>query len=154
MLSEEEGIEALARDLSQERGYSLLKITPAHLDLLASSWRLEVEGRAGMLVIGGEELKAGGLKYWQERAKGTRLINEYGPTETVVGCCVYEVERPGAGGKPCRSGMPIANAQNVHLGRGTGAGADRSKRRDLHLRGGGGERLSGKTGTDGGKIHP
>jgi amino acid adenylation domain-containing protein len=112
LLSEEEGIEALARDLSQERGYSLVKITPAHLDLLTEQLRnTEVEGRTRVLVIGGEELKAGGLKNWQERAKATRLINEYGPTETVVGCCVYEVE-----GKECEReatpiGRPISNAQ-------------------------------------------
>src|SRR6185369_1499963 len=40
-----------------------------------------------------------------------RLINEYGPTETVVGCCVYEVP-PGtspSGALPI--GRPIANTQ-------------------------------------------
>ena len=61
LLSEEEGIEALARALSQERGYSLVKITPAHLEVLAQQMRdEEVEGRTKALVIGGEELRAGG----------------------------------------------------------------------------------------------
>ena len=93
LLSEKEGIEALGRSLREESGYSLVKITPAHLELLAQQMSgCEVNGRANALVIGGEELRAKGLKFWQERARGTRLINEYGPTETVVGCCVYEVE--------------------------------------------------------------
>src|SRR5262249_54005598 len=35
LLSEQEGIEALATALRRERGYSLVKITPSHLDLLA-----------------------------------------------------------------------------------------------------------------------
>jgi acyl-coenzyme A synthetase/AMP-(fatty) acid ligase len=51
------------------------------------------------------------LRYWQEQAAGTRLINEYGPTETVVGCSIYEVkggERV-AGGVPI--GRPIGNVQ-------------------------------------------
>ncbi len=26
-----------------------------------------------------------------DRSPGTVIVNEYGPTETVVGCCVYEV---------------------------------------------------------------
>ena len=114
LLSEQEGSDALANALSQERGYSLVKITPAHLEVLAEQMKTsDVEGRTRALVIGGEELKAGGLKHWQERARGTRLINEYGPTETVVGCCVYEVEA----GKLEREretipiGKPIANAK-------------------------------------------
>jgi amino acid adenylation domain-containing protein len=60
-------------------------------------------------VIGGEALRAESLALWRERAPETRLINEYGPTEAVVGCCVHEV-RPGdpaAGAVPI--GRPIAN---------------------------------------------
>src|SRR5262249_10888107 len=68
LLSEEEGIEALATALSLEREYSLIKITPVHLEILAQQMRhSDVEGRAGVLVIGGEELRARGLSYWQER---------------------------------------------------------------------------------------
>ena len=37
LLSEEEGIEALATAFSRERDYSLVKITPAHLEVLTSS---------------------------------------------------------------------------------------------------------------------
>jgi amino acid adenylation domain-containing protein len=118
LLSEHEGIYALATALSREGEYSLVKITPAHLEVLAQQLvNSEVEGRTKALVIGGEQLKAGGLKYWQERARGTRLINEYGPTETVVGCCVYEVN----GGKSRREaapiGKPIANTQIYLLDR-------------------------------------
>jgi amino acid adenylation domain-containing protein len=71
-----------------------------------------------VLVIGGEELRARGLKYWQERASGTRLINEYGPTETVVGCCVYEVNGTGIGRDAVPIGRPIANTQMYVLDRG------------------------------------
>jgi amino acid adenylation domain-containing protein len=112
LLSEEEGIDALATALSRESGYSLVKITPAHLEILAQQLGdTEVERRAKALVIGGEELKAGGLKYWQEKARGTRLINEYGPTETVVGCSVYEVNGSESGRKTVPIGKPIANTQ-------------------------------------------
>ena len=112
LLSEAEGIEGLSRALSRDGGYSLVKITPAHLGVLAEQLEsVEVEGRAGVLVIGGEELKSGGLKYWQERARGTRLINEYGPTETVVGCCVYEVGAGENGREAVPIGRPIANAR-------------------------------------------
>ena len=41
------------------------------------------------------------LAFWQHHAPGTRLINEYGPTETVVGCCVYELPTGAAGARQC-----------------------------------------------------
>jgi len=110
LLSEGDGIEALAAALSRESEYSLVKITPAHLDVLAQQMRdTDVGGSARALVIGGEELRVGGLKFWQERARETRLINEYGPTETVVGCSVYEVEAGKSGVESTPIGKPIAN---------------------------------------------
>ncbi|HKX27258.1 MAG TPA: amino acid adenylation domain-containing protein, partial [Blastocatellia bacterium] len=111
LLAEEEGVEALATALKLERDYSLIKITPAHLEILAQQMEnSDLEGSARVLVIGGEELRAGDVNHWRERAHGTRLVNEYGPTETVVGCCVYEVtagecERPSV-----PIGRPIGNA--------------------------------------------
>ena len=62
-------------------------------------------------VIGGENLVAESLQLWRDFAPDTRLFNEYGPTETVVGCCVYEVKAgdPSSGSVPI--GRPIANTQ-------------------------------------------
>src|SRR5262249_20764374 len=45
LLPEEEGVDALARALSREGGYSLVKITPAHLEALARQLvNTEVDG--------------------------------------------------------------------------------------------------------------
>jgi amino acid adenylation domain-containing protein len=112
LLSEEEWIDGLLREMRQGRGFSLLKITPAHMEMLENELGASgAEGGTKALVIGGEELKAGSLKYWRERAKGTRLINEYGPTETVVGCCVYEVEVEGRERERVPIGKPISNTR-------------------------------------------
>jgi amino acid adenylation domain-containing protein len=112
LVSEAEGLEALSAAVRRSAGLSLLKVTPAHLTVL-SQWlpAAEAAGRARALVIGGEALTYEQLAYWQAHAPGTRLINEYGPTETVVGCCVYEVKAGAgeAGGVPI--GRPIANTQ-------------------------------------------
>src|SRR5947207_13275932 len=40
-----------------------------------------------------------------------RLINEYGPTESVVGCCVYEVAEADADTGAVPIGRPIVNTQ-------------------------------------------
>ena len=66
---------------------------------------------ARTLIIGEEALRGEHLSFWRTHAPGTRLINEYGPTETVVGCCVYEVpdEAMLTGNIPI--GRPITNMQ-------------------------------------------
>jgi amino acid adenylation domain-containing protein/FkbM family methyltransferase len=113
LLEEEGGIEALAADLRRQRNYSILKVTPAHLEAMAQQLLGdEVEGRARALIIGGEALTSRALDFWRSKAPGTRLINEYGPTEAVVGCCVYEVRaESGAFGETVPIGRPIANTQ-------------------------------------------
>ena len=112
LLPEEGGIDALASALRQAKGRALVKITPAHLELLSRQLDPgEVAGMAGVFVIGGENLLAEHLRFWRQFAPGTRLINEYGPTETVVGCCVHEVAShdPHEGSVPI--GRAIANTQ-------------------------------------------
>ncbi|HSU83559.1 MAG TPA: amino acid adenylation domain-containing protein, partial [Thermoanaerobaculia bacterium] len=112
LLPEGQGVEALAAALRGAPGYSLVKITPAHLEALRQVLPPEEHaGCAAALVIGGEALLAGSLATWRERAPETRLINEYGPTEATVGCCVYEVAAhdPATGAVPI--GRPIANTR-------------------------------------------
>src|SRR5204862_6005967 len=105
-------ITALARTLKQARNVSLVKITPAHLELLRRQLRgNEVAGRTRAFVIGGEALLGDSLRFWQENAPDTQLINEYGPTETVVGCCVYSASREQRFEGAVPIGRPIANTQ-------------------------------------------
>jgi non-ribosomal peptide synthetase component F len=94
LLAETHGIEALGAALRDQQGFSLVKITPAHLEALSQNLAVhEACGATQRFVIGGEQLLAADLAFWQEHAPDTLLINEYGPTETVVGCCVYSVPR-------------------------------------------------------------
>ena len=45
--------------------------------------------RARRFVVGGEALKGSVADFWRRHAPNLQIVNEYGPTETVVGCCVY-----------------------------------------------------------------
>jgi amino acid adenylation domain-containing protein len=93
LLPHEEGIDALVEALRRPESRGLVKITPAHLELLSHMLRPEEAARkVDLFVIGGENLTADSLRFWRQVSPATRLINEYGPTETVVGCCVYEVQ--------------------------------------------------------------
>jgi amino acid adenylation domain-containing protein len=112
LLPEDIAAQNLLAALRRPGDRALVKITPAHLELLSRQLsREEVAGMSRVFVIGGENLLADNLQLWREAAPKTRLINEYGPTETVVGCCVYEVrpEDPHTGSVPI--GRPIANTQ-------------------------------------------
>jgi amino acid adenylation domain-containing protein len=112
LLPEQDEIEHLCAALQSKRAYSLVKITPAHLDMLSRMLpRRPFAGQARALIIGGEALTAEHVAYWREFAPEVRLINEYGPTETVVGCCVYDVPRSETFSGDIPIGRPIANTQ-------------------------------------------
>lgn len=108
----DDGIENLVEALLARDNYSLVKITPAHLRALAELMpEAEVAGRARALIIGGEALNMESLAFWRTHASTTRLINEYGPTETVVGCSVYEVAAEDPDSGPVPIGRPVGNTQ-------------------------------------------
>src|SRR6202158_2142121 len=118
ILPEDIGGQNLVAALRQGKDRSLVKITPAHLALLSQQLGPgEGAGRSEAFVIGGENLLAESLLPWRESVPATRLINEYGPTEAVVGCCAYEVrpDDPRSGSVPI--GRPIANTQLYILDR-------------------------------------
>jgi amino acid adenylation domain-containing protein len=112
MLPEEYGVEGL-RDALRNRGdFSLVKITPSHLELLShGASGAEAATWTSALVIGGDALFAENLSFWREHAPNVRLINEYGPTETVVGCAVYEVTPDAAPTGAIPIGRPVANTE-------------------------------------------
>ncbi|HEX5705835.1 MAG TPA: non-ribosomal peptide synthetase, partial [Pyrinomonadaceae bacterium] len=114
LLPEEAGVESLAAALRAEGEFSFVKLTPSHLKVVAGLLPRENAARqTRALVIGGEALWASHLAYWREHAPETRVINEYGPTETVVGCCVYECA---AGALPEEGAVPIGGPiQNTQL---------------------------------------
>ncbi len=109
LLPNREELDALATGLTENR-FDLLKLTPSHLKALSQLVKGKMPPHSeGCFVIGGEELTYDDLSFWQNSAPAIRLINEYGPTETVVGCCVHEVCESRSGRVPI--GKPIANTQ-------------------------------------------
>jgi amino acid adenylation domain-containing protein len=106
------GIEQLTQTLKEQKDLSIIKITPAQLQLLSRQLTpAEATGRTRRFIIGGENLPAEILCFWQDASPETIHINEYGPTETVVGCCVYEVPKDELLSGSVPIGRPIANTQ-------------------------------------------
>jgi amino acid adenylation domain-containing protein len=110
--SDRDGVEWLSSILQSGENYSLIKLTPAHLNLLSQGLPdSRAAARVNALIVGGEALRAESLEFWRACAPTTRIINEYGPTETVVGCCVYEIKNGEAITGAVPIGRPIANTQ-------------------------------------------
>ncbi len=112
LLREDSDWQALAHKLTQSRNLSFVKMTPSHLELLSRQTSQEEAGRcAGLFIIGGENLTADHVRFWRGAAPHVTIINEYGPTETAVGCCMYQIPDANhiAGSIPI--GRPIANTQ-------------------------------------------
>jgi microcystin synthetase protein McyA len=110
LLPDDPSGETLSQAMAAE-DFSLVKLTPAHLELLRHRLSPQEAARTRALVIGGEALTGEALSFWTANAPGTRLFNEYGPTETVVGCSVHEVPGGEEISGPVPIGRPAANAR-------------------------------------------
>ncbi|WP_193187606.1 non-ribosomal peptide synthetase [Nisaea sediminum] len=105
LLPEEGAVEELAERLAAGADYGFVKMTPAHLDLLAELKPVAAQkAGARMFVIGGEALAVASTAPWRRDAPDIRLMNEYGPTETVVGCTWHEAA------VSCGAAEPIGKA--------------------------------------------
>jgi acyl-coenzyme A synthetase/AMP-(fatty) acid ligase len=108
LLPEYEEIEVLAKTLQQGSQFSLVKITPAHLEILNQQLihRCDYANASQALVLGGEALTHAHISRWLRDAPDTHLYNEYGPTEAVVGCCIYDAK-----------GQTMPNTANIPIGK-------------------------------------
>jgi amino acid adenylation domain-containing protein/non-ribosomal peptide synthase protein (TIGR01720 family) len=116
IVSQDAGLDGLAAALVAGADYSLVKITPAHLDALRQL-APELRGATRAFVIGGDALTYDQLAHWRQAAPGTRLLNEYGPTETVVGCALHDATADLQDRGPVPIGAPIANTRLYVLDR-------------------------------------
>ncbi len=113
LLGESGSQDELATILSAPDHIDLVKITPSHLHLLGERLRRERQLiHVGCFVVGGEALPVQTVALWRELAPRTRIVNEYGPTEAVVGCTTFDASAdfdPAASLVPI--GRPVTNAR-------------------------------------------
>ena len=107
------GVEALLSALRGPETYGLVKLTPTHLELLSHEDIEGLEARTRTWVIGGEVLRYEALTALRRKDRRSRFINEYGPTETVVGSCAYETGPEDAEVGRVPVGRPISNTRIV-----------------------------------------
>jgi amino acid adenylation domain-containing protein len=112
LLPEDRQLEILPESKPSANDYSLLKLTPAHIDILNLLGPIgRYRGMAHCLVVGGEALRAPTIGRWIRQLPEVRIVNEYGPTETVVGCIVHEVTLNDLASDAIPIGRPIWNTR-------------------------------------------
>ncbi|AWV08512.1 non-ribosomal peptide synthetase [Marilutibacter maris] len=112
-----EELPALARRLDEEAGAWLLRLTPSHVQGLLQLADAVPRQGAHAFVIGGEAFPASLARALQTKYPQARLVNHYGPTETVVGCAwqrLDEAQLSGEGTLPI--GRAMSNTRLYVLG--------------------------------------
>ena len=102
---------SLIKKIIEDNKAEIIKLTPTHLSLI-KDMNL---GRTGIkrLIVGGEDLKTNLAGAIHQAADGQiEIYNEYGPTETVVGCMIYKFDYE----KDVFNSVPIGKpADNVKI---------------------------------------
>ncbi len=107
LLDKKQLIEGLVASLSSQH-CSLFKLTPAHLEMIVAKISQPIV-TPHLVVVGGEALYRNTLQRIQHCLPGATFINEYGPTETVVGCSTYNCSSQDFAGDRVPIGKPIEN---------------------------------------------
>lgn len=97
---------ALLASIVQDPRVDIIKLTPAHLQVL-KEMNLADKTAVRRMIVGGENLSTRLAQSIHEQFEGRiEICNEYGPTETVVGCMIYRYDAV----KDRRESVPIGTA--------------------------------------------
>ncbi len=102
--------EFVLHQIVRDNKATIIKLTPSHLALL-KDMKFE-KSSVKRLIVGGEELKVSLAKHISENfADSIEIYNEYGPTETVVGCMIHKFNPVSDLRVTVPIGKPIHNVQ-------------------------------------------
>ncbi|MFS0553781.1 non-ribosomal peptide synthase/polyketide synthase [Brevibacillus sp. 179-C9.3 HS] len=97
-------------DIIQDNKVGIIKLTPTHLKLIE-----EIDGtNCGIrrFIVGGENLPTKLAKrIYENFGHNAKIFNEYGPTETVVGCMIYQYHPEQTIQESVPIGVPADNVQ-------------------------------------------
>lgn len=96
-------------DLIEDNKVTILKLTPSHMKMIN---QMDIENtKVHTFIVGGEELTVQTAKETENKINHkVFIINEYGPTEATIGCCVHQFDSE-TDVTNVSIGKPIANTQ-------------------------------------------
>ena len=102
--------DAALLDMLADNRADIIKLTPAHLAMLAAAGAGSL--RARRMILGGEELKTDVAGAVVSQSGGRiEIFNEYGPTETTVGCMIHRFDPATDTGTAVPIGKPAPNVK-------------------------------------------
>ncbi|MCP5105237.1 MAG: amino acid adenylation domain-containing protein [bacterium] len=110
----DENKELLVEKIIDECRVQVIKLTPAHLKILRERMNGEIKATTGIrrFIVGGEELETQLAKDIHTMFAGkVEIYNEYGPTETVVGCMIHRFDPEEDNRLAVPIGIPADNMQ-------------------------------------------
>ncbi len=106
----DDGVEYVLYKIINDNKASIVKLTPAHLSLFKD--RDNGKSSVKRFIVGGEDLKTNLAAEIHESFNGNiEIYNEYGPTETVVGCMIHKYSYECDKGTSVPIGIPADNVQ-------------------------------------------
>ncbi|MEP3145607.1 amino acid adenylation domain-containing protein, partial [Qipengyuania citrea] len=104
------GVLGLAENLNNGAVYSMIKATPSQLEVIHAAAAAGARFDIATVVVGAEACTlATAEKIRSMVGDETPVLNEYGPTETVVGCSTYRLRDAASERSVLPLGVPIAN---------------------------------------------
>ena len=108
--------ETLIEEIIDDNKIGLVKATPSHLKLIRN--KQVKHSSIKRFIVGGENLETQlASDIFQNFNEPVEIYNEYGPTETVVGCMIYKFHHQKDTGESVPIGIPIDNVQIYLLDR-------------------------------------
>jgi amino acid adenylation domain-containing protein/non-ribosomal peptide synthase protein (TIGR01720 family) len=104
----EEGL--LVERVARENKVGIIKLTPSHLKVV-NQLKCDISN-VKSFILGGEELKTDAAAETDKRFNGNiNIYNEYGPTETAVGCMIHRYDKNTDTRRAVPIGKPAANVR-------------------------------------------
>lgn len=105
--------ENIIERIIKDNNVGAIKLTPSHLKLIRG--KKYEKSNVKRLILGGEDLQSNLARdIYDSFDEGIEIYNEYGPTETVVGCMIHKFNPVNDVRKSVPIGVPIDNTQ-IHI---------------------------------------
>ena len=100
----------------REQALTVVNLPTAYWQQLGEDWQQPASvSQLRLLIVGGEAMSSEAALRWRRGGGAMRLLNAYGPTETVITALVYDTAGPATGSGNMPIGRPLANRSGYVL---------------------------------------